>query len=264
MKAAPTSTTFRFWIWGFVFLFLLHAFAIFWFSDRTNVEPLWRKPSAFLYFAGDAEAQQRVQELAALRDPTLFALPHAHGFSGSAWLNFRPTALKLTNGLAPPEWLALPSDHAAESLNDYIATNQPSEDQLFASLRATKSPEVRIPDEPVFPKTTVRVEGALAARKLLHTPPLPPATNADVLRPTALTLSVNGNGVVETASVAGESGLKAADDQAVEAARLFEFEPLAIRNARERELAPPTVGRLVFTWNVIAPTNAAPATASAR
>jgi hypothetical protein len=259
MKAVERRSSFGFWIWGFVFIFLLHAFAIFWFSDRTTAEPLWQKPGAFFYVAGDAEAERRIGELASLRDPTLFALPHAHGFSGSGWLKLRPQVPTLTNWSEPPEWLVLSADQLGSSLNDYVATNRPSEAQLFASLRATKSPAVRIPDEPVFTKTVVRVEGELATRKLIHTPPLPSAERADVLRPTIVVVSVNGDGVVESVSVAAESGLKDADDQALKFARLFEFEPVAIRNARTRQMAAPTIGRLVFLWSVMAPTNAIPA-----
>ena len=34
MNAAEHKASPQFWIWGFVFLFLLHAFAIFWFAER--------------------------------------------------------------------------------------------------------------------------------------------------------------------------------------------------------------------------------------
>ena len=259
MKAAEHRSSFGFWIWGFVFLFLAHAFAIFWFSDRTNVEPLWQKPGAFFYVAGDPDAEKRIAEFTSLRDPTLFALPNAHGFSGGAWLNRQPEIPQPTNWSEPPESLALSADQLGGSLNDYVATNRPSEAQLFASLRAAKSPIVRIPDTPVFTNTTVRSEGELAARRLVRTPPLPSADQSDVLRPTVVVVSVNGNGMVETASVAGESGSRSADAQAIQLARRFEFEPLPIREARARQMASPTIGRLVFTWNIVPPTNAVPA-----
>ena len=129
-------------------------------------------------------------------------------------------------------------------------------------MRATKTLETRLPGEPVLTRTAVRVEGPLAARALLATPPLPGVPHIDVPRPTTIAVSVNGDGVVESASVAGESGLKMADTNAVELARRFEFAPLPMRGARARVAATPTLGPIVFTWLVVRPTNGSPATAS--
>ena len=262
MNAVERQTSRQFWIWGFVFLFLLHAFAVFWFADRREIKPLWQKPNAFLFLSGDSTMDRRVTELAVLQDPTLFAVPHPHGFSGGAWLNFRPQVPTLNDASAPPEWLSLPEEQLGGALNEYIATNRPSEGQLLALLRATKTAEVRIPNEPVITNTTIRVEGPLASRELISVPPLPSAVSADVLRTTVVTVAVNGDGVVETASVVGESGSKAADDQAAHVARLVEFKPAGLRDARARLMVQPTLGRLVFTWHVV--TNVSPTTASAR
>ena len=252
----------RFWIWGFVFLFLAQAAAVFRFSER-DTPAAWRPPSRpFFYLSLDADSDRRIAELTAGRDPTLFALPHARGFSGGAWLNFQPEIPRLSNWSAPPEWLALPLDQLGSSLHEYVATNRVAEEQLLSSLRAPKKVEVRIPDEPVITNTTVRVEGPLAARKLTGLPPLPSATNTDVLRRTIVAVSVNGDGVVETASLARESGSKEADERAVELARHFAFEPAAIRNARAREASSPTLGRLLFTWHVTLPVTASATAAS--
>jgi hypothetical protein len=264
MNAMERKTSPQFWIWGFVFLFLVHAFAIFWFAERRDAKPLWQKPSAFLYLSSEPAMDQRVRELAALQDPTLFALPHPHGFSGGAWLNFHPQIPTLNDTSAPPAWLALPLAQLGGALNDYALTNRPSEELLLASLRATKTVEVRIPDEPVITNTTLRIEGPLAARRLLSLPLLPSAAYTDVLRQTVVAVSVNGDGIVETASLAEECGLNTADARAVELARRVQFEPAAAREARARAAASPILGRLIFTWHIVLPTNAGPATASAR
>jgi TonB family protein len=165
---------------------------------------------------------------------------------------FQPEALKLSNWSAPPEWLALPTDQFGSSFNDYLATNRPSTEPLLAALRVTKTLEVRIPGEPVITNTILRVEGPLASRGLARVPPLPSAVHSDALRtPTVIAVSVNGDGVVETASIASGSGLPAADDRALRLARSFQFQPAPIRNVRERERAAPTLGRLIFTWHVV-------------
>ena len=262
MNPAPRPSK-KFWIWGVLLLFLIHGAAVFWFGKRSATEPTWQKPEPFLY-AGDAEVDLRLAEVIAYRDPTLFALPHPHGFSGGAWSGFQPEVLKLSNWSASPEWLVLSVDQLGDSLHDFVATNQPSVEPLLAALRATKTLETRLPGEPVLTRTAIRVEGPLAARALLGTPPLPAMPHTDVPRPTTVAVSVNGEGVVESASVAVESGLKLADTNAVELARQFEFAPLALRGARARVAATPTLGQIIFTWQVVRPTNVVTAGGNAR
>jgi len=255
MKTAERRWSWHVWFWGFAFLFLTHAVAVFWFAERRDVSPSWQKPAAFFHLSSDREMDRRMAETITLRDPTLFALPHAQGVSGRAWLNFQPQLPRLSNWFAPPEWLSLPIEQLGTSLEEYAATNRPSEEPLLASLRAAKTPEVRIPDEPIITRSSVHVEETSANRRLLSVPPLPSMTNSDVLSKTIVAVSVNGDGVVESAALARESGSKLADDRGVGLARALRFEPLAIRNTRLRETAPPTIVRVVFTWHV-PPTNA--------
>jgi TonB family protein len=261
MNPASEKSSRGFWVWGFLFLLLLHAFAIFWFGERRGVVPFAQKPAAFLFLSSDLATDRRLTESIALRDPTLFALPNARGFSGGAWLRLQPATPKLTNWAAPLEWLTWPADQLGNSLSDYLSTNRPSEETLLNSLRVTAPPEVRIPDVPVITHTLVSAQGPLARRKISRTPVLPSASGTDLLPQTTLAVSVNGDGAVRSAAVIGTSGSEAADDDAIDAAREFEFEPLPIRDARARELAPPTMGRLVFTWHIVLPTNATATTA---
>jgi TonB family protein len=258
----PERRTWQFWLWGFVFLFLAHALALLRFGEREAPIVTWEQPRPFFYYSLDKESDRQIAEHTLGRDPTLFALPNPHGFSGGAWLSFQPEAPKLTNGSAPPEWLALSMEQLGQSLDDYVATNSPSEKQLLASVRAARNIEIRTPDQPFLTRTLVKIEGPLASRKLVRVPALPSAMHSDVLPRTVITVSVRGDGVVEAASVSGESGLKAADEQAVEAARDFEFEPMPIRDALARAVAAPTIGRLVFTWHAV--TNSPSVTASTR
>lgn len=263
MKAKDRPRSWSFWIWGFVFLFLAHVLAVFWLADRRNISPLWPQPRAFLYLGGDAAQDQRMAELTSGRDPTLFALPHPESFSGGAWLKFQPERPKLTNGAAPPEWLPLPVAQLGTALDEYVATNRPSTGPLLASLRRRVNPEVRLPDEPVVARSTVQVEGRLQQRGLVFVPPLPDVPHPDVLANTVVTVSVNGDGRVESAALVREAGSKPAESNALALARSFEFSPLPIRDARVRAAAPPAIGRLVFTWRLVPPTHAAAAPVSA-
>jgi hypothetical protein len=63
---------------------------------------------------------------------------------------------------------------------------------------------------------------------------------------------VNGDGVVESAVLVTQCGLKAMDDEAVAAAKQLGFAPLPVPRA-EREAALPQRGRVVFTWHVEPP-----------
>lgn len=260
MKTTERRWSWHVWFWGFAFLFLTHAFAVFWFAERRDVAVSWQRPAAFFHLSAAREMDRPMSETITLRDPTLFALPHTRGVSGRAWLNFQPQLPRLSNWFAPPEWLPLPIEQFRTSLEEYAATNRPSEEPLLASLRAAKTPELRIPDEPIITRSSVQVEGTIASRRLLSIPPLPSMTNSDVLAKTIVAVSVNGDGVVESAALAKESGSKLADARGVGLARALRFEPLAIRNMRLREMAPPTILRVIFTWHV-PPTNALAAAA---
>lgn len=252
-----------FWIWGFVFLLLAHAAAVFRFGERKDPVRPAARPQPFLYAGAGDELTGRLVELAASRDPTLFALPHPRSFSGEAWLSFQPDVPKLTNWSAPREWLELPVNQLGGVLREHLATNRLTAMSLLAAMRAPGAVEVRLPGEPVATNTTVRVEGAVTSRGLVSLPALPAVSHHDVLRRTTVSVAVDGEGLVETAALSGESGSPAADARALELARQFQFRPLPLRNVREREMAPPTIGRLVFAWQVVPPTNGVPAAGGA-
>lgn len=252
-----------FWIWGCVFIFLIHAFAIFYFGEREKSEPPFQRPRPFLYLAGDSAVEELLTDVVALRDPMVFVRPHPEGFSGGAWMQFRTDPPKLTNWTAAPEWLPLPVANLGSTLAEYVATNRISDEPLLAALRAPRPVELRVPSEPLMTNTVARIEGPLETRVLAASPALPAVTHGDVLKNSGVSVTVNGEGLVESASLVAPSGSAAADVLAVELARAFAFKPLANRNARERESAPPTIGRIVFKWQVVPPTNATAATASA-
>jgi TonB family protein len=255
MKPVDSSWPRGAWFWGFIFLFLAHALAVFWLAERRQYKSSWQKPRAFLYLGGNHDYDRQLAQAAALRDPTLFALPHAQGFSGGAWRNFQPQFPALTNWSAQPEWLPLESARLGLALQEYVTTNRPSESRLLASLRATRLTEVRLADEPILTNSTLQVEGGVNTRRLISRPALPSVPLSDLPGRTIVAVSVNGDGTVESASVSRESASKWADQRALELAGLLEFEPLPIRNVRARRLAPPTVLRVIFAWHAVPPTN---------
>jgi TonB family protein len=255
MKAGGSSWSRGAWFWGFVFIFLAHALAVFWLAERREYKTSRTKPRAMFFLGGGPEYERRLAEASVLRDPTLITLPHENSFSGGAWLNFQPRPPVSTNGLAPPEWLTLDTDRLGGALQEYISTNRPSESRLLAALRATRSPEARLADDPILTNSIVQIENGLTLRGLVSRPELPSVPLAELPGRTIVAVTVNGDGRVESASVARESASKWADQRALELARRLEFEPLPIRNARARLSTPPTVLRVVFTWHAVNPTN---------
>lgn len=263
MNTVPSGRSRGFWFGGFLFLFLIHAFAIFVYGEREKALPPRKSIEPFLHIAGDAATDEQLAKLIGWRDPTLFALPHPQGFSGGAWLKFQPEIPARSNWTAPPEWLPLPVAQLGETLHEFVITNRRPEETLLAALRAPKTLEVRLPGEALARKTSARIEGPLAARKLTRAPSLPGIATADVLKNTVVSLAVNGEGAVESLSVSGASGSIEADERALDLARHFDFQPLALRDARARETAPPTLGRIVFHWQLSPPTNTVAATSLA-
>ena len=263
MKPVESSWSRGAWFWGFVFIFLAHALAVFWLAERREYKTSRTKPRAMFYLGGGPEYERWLGDASVLRDPTLFALPHEHGFSGGAWLNFQPQPQASTNGSAPPEWLTLDTARLGGALREYIATNRPSETRLLASLRATRSPEARIADDPILTNSTVQIEYGSSTRRLVSSPKLPSVPLAELPSNTVVCVTVNGDGQVESASIAHASASKWADQRAIELARRLEFDPLPIRNARARLTVSPTVLRVVFRWHAVPPTNGA-VTASIR
>jgi hypothetical protein len=249
----PERRSWQFWVWGFVFLFLAHAVAVLQFGERQMPPFMREQPRPFFFLSLDEASERRLAESTLGRDPTLFALPNPHGFSGGAWSRFRPEPPRLTNTPAAAEWLTLSINELGLSLNEFVATNRPSEDLLLASLRSAKGLDVRIPDEPIIKQTVFTLDGTLAARKLVSSPALPSVGYSEILPRTVVKVVVNGDGVVESASVSSErteSRFKAAEAKAVELARAFQFEPLPISDVTQRTLAAPTVGRISFIWHV--------------
>lgn len=252
-----------FWIGGLIFLFLLHAFAIFVYGEREKALPPRPLVEPFLHIGGDAATDEQIAKLTGWSDPTLFALPHPQGFSGGGWLKFQPEVPARSNWSAPPDWLPLPTPQLGETLHEFVQTNRRPEAALLAALRAPRTLEVRLPGEALQMKTSVRIAGPLGSRPLLRTPALPGIAHGDVLKNTVVSVAVNGEGVVESLSISGAPGPAGTDEVALELARQFEFQPLALRDARARETATPTPGRLVFTWQLLPPTNTLPAASAA-
>jgi len=139
----------------------------------------------------------------------------------------------------------------------FVQTNQPRVFTFAANVApALAEPATEGHGPTTAPPSTLRVEGALANRRLLNPPTLQPWPHPDLLTNSVVQVLVDGDGDVFSQVLLARSGKKEADDDALAVARSAQFEPVP-RNSRGPGLAPAlTWGTLVFEWQTLPPTNA--------
>ncbi len=231
------------WILSVALLFLLQIALIFWLSDYS--QPPIRKPAhaPTIQLADTASA-----ELLALSDPTLFALPHFRGFSGKAWLKAPSPPDRWFDWTEEPRWLPMP----AAELPRTISLGSPANLDAFevVSVSTPEPPSLIISAPAQFrQKSALKVDGALAGRKLTVSPNLPSWPFPDLLTNTVVGVMVNAEGLPRSETLLVRSGLVAADEYALKTARELRFEPLAA--AQSSRTVPDSVmtrGELIFQW----------------
>lgn len=182
-------------------------------------------------------------EIIALGDPTLFALPHAHDFSAKIWTKIPTPATPDFRWHDPPRWLPLDSKNLGTVLNNYLLTNAAA----LTPLQFKPEPEVDIPAvsvEAVFPtNSALQISGALAQRTLLSPIAVPTLALPDVIAPSRVQLLVLPDGTVFSA-VLLESCLYA--DASIKP------DQLALQLANAAQFAPADqlmFGEMIFKWH---------------
>lgn len=233
--------------WGYVALvFIAQVALIYWLSDRTPVRPRPPavSPSIHLLISGG-------EDLLALRDATLFALPHPQGFSGPAWLNFTPPDFRPADPPDPPRWLALQPAILGQTfqklLGRYLNTELPSPPPPLPELtRPALPPQSLGPD-----RSWLEVAGDLAGQGPLAPLALPPQPHGDWLTNTVVGVVVDGLGEPVTTTLLAGSGRTEADRLALDQARQARFQPLdpglTPLEARSRL----RWGQLIFHWQTV-------------
>lgn len=244
-------------------LFALHAGLLMWFGARGPIQPRPAAPAPQLRWAGAAVDELLVfsdrillaqRELLALTDPTLFAQSHAHGFSGAAWMRIPVPEYRAPAWSEPPRWLALDAPQLGANFRRYVQTNQPFLHAFAVQPEAQlAAPEIGATAPATAAPSALRVEGALASRRLLAQPKLPPWPHTDLLTNTVVQVLVNAEGKVVSPVLLGSSGLKAADEVALAVARAAQFNTLTAGAAPQPSAtaAPLMFGTLVFEWQTL-------------
>jgi hypothetical protein len=185
----------------------------------------------------------------------LLSRAHPNGFSGPAWLEVPapPEPGKFPETAAAPAWLAVAPDDLGATFREFMRAHSPA----FFTLRRWPLPAVTQPGiSPLHDAVTgsvVEVEGALAARGLLVMPELPSWPNSDLLAPSEVQVLVDARGNPVSALLLAGSGLKAADQAAVNLARSTQFgsDPAVLNTPPGSPGAGLVFGRLIFRWHTL-------------
>jgi TonB family protein len=224
-------------------IFLLQLACIFWLSDRKPARQRVAVKAPLLNLTANAP-----RDLLALRDPTLFALPHMESFSGAVWLKAPPVPSSSFNWKEPPRWLPVP----VQELGVSFASTLNATELLPRYVVAKTEPEVSTPDIPPLAanreRSTLRLDHGLARLKLSTPLQLPSWPNSEILTNTVLKLMVSAQGYPISFTVLSSSGYTPADKWALEQARKTRFEPIGSVTSTN-PTANLTWGEMIFEWH---------------
>jgi TonB family protein len=254
---APRRWPQRRWCIVVAFVFVLQLGLIFGLSDRKLTRPRRPKLQPALHVARGAAA-----DLLALSDPTLFALPHAQGFSGLAWLSIAEPPTNSFDWSQDPRWLPVSTQRLGATFDRAIASN------AFCSLVGPIRPEPLLTMAETGPaliiqtQSKLRLEDGLAGRTLIAPIELAPEQHTDLLTPTVVQVVVDAEGrLVSVPVLLSSSGSAHADNEALRLARTARFNSIAIGGpGKATGMTHLTWGRMIFDWQTLpkAATNAVP------
>jgi hypothetical protein len=226
------------------FVFAAHVAVVFLFGEKKPAVPRAVTNVPMLSLASEAD------ELLALNDPTLFALPHQRDFASAAWL--KPSEVKSPSfrWTEPPRWLPLSADDLGATFGRLMRTNHFASYPLDFRPALTLSAPV-LPVQPMLPQnSTMQIEGELARRQLSVQINLTNWPVAEVIAPSVVQVLVDMAGkVISTVLLPPGNGFTAtdqyndADQRALAIARTLRFTPSS-------DL---TIGRIIFNWHTVPP-----------
>jgi hypothetical protein len=257
----PLPWPLRRWISTAVGVFLAQVGLIWLLGERAKAPPSSLPFQTKIHLAADPWSLKQLSDLPTISDPTLFVLPNLHGFSGAAWLTFKPQEYPPANWTEDPRWLALNQKVLGTTFMEFVATNV-SAPLLIANQSMPPSiiSDVNVPNPPVPTQSLCRIEGDLARRPLLIPPQLPSWPSMDLLTNTVLQAAVDVEGYAFSTLLLVSCGLKEADQFAMDLVTAARFQPLAKEKRSRDEANQLTWGKIIFQWHSLPPlpTNGAP------
>jgi hypothetical protein len=231
------------WLAVIAIIFAAHVAIIFAFGEKKQIVPRPVTNVPALKLANDSD------ELPALNDPTLFALPHQRDFAPAARLKLPDAKPSSFRFMEPPHYLPAPdAENLGATFRQFMQTNN------FATRALDFKPppelgESVLPIEPApAQNSTMQMTGELAQRRLLNAVNLPSLPWNDVIAPSKVQVLVDAGGnVFSWVLLPPGNALEAAsradigETNAVQIARTLHF-------ALAKNL---TVGQIIFNWRTI-------------
>jgi TonB family protein len=228
------------WVLMALGLTALQAAAIFALSDRSTLQELARKPVPRVRVA-----TWDIGTL--LADPRLLALPTEHGFAGIGWRKASDPQYVAQDWTEPMPWLGQSETGLVRTLFAAEAAG------IGRGVTADKpSPQFAanaLPALPLAEQTVVRLDATGAHWEWAEPLVAPAISHSNILSETVVQVTADRSGQVFSAVVLKSSGLKAADQQAIELARTARFR-ITPGAADPEDWA---WARLVFQWRTLAP-----------
>ncbi len=250
MTSAPAQP--RFWLSGRCWAAIAFVFAV----QVALFQLTLNRPPAAVRNAGIAPvirmSYRQPREWFVLEDPTLFALPHEQGFSGSAWLQMPLFEFRPADWSEPARMLTLPVQELGERFESYVQTNRVP---AFPTI-VTREPKLSSPGTatrgPVIVHSTLSIDGDLARRRLLSRFTLPAWSAGDLLTNSVVQLLVDARGnTVSAVLLPPGSNSREADQRALQLAKAARFEAVPSPVTVKDPSAGLTVGRMVFQWETL-------------
>jgi hypothetical protein len=151
----------------------------------------------------DDDDNLRWLDAARFDDPTIFALGHHKGFSGSAWAGKTGTPPETLNWLGEPSFLGPSIDNLGGSF--VAAAGLSVDSDAFSSERRIPTIEVRTDAVSPFERTSrVIMSPNLQRRGLVFAPELPGIRSAESVRDSIVEIDVDSSGGVFSCRLANE------------------------------------------------------------
>jgi hypothetical protein len=231
-------------------IFVVQLGLIFWLGDTVPIRPRPAGPAFTLKLAGTNS-----DELLALNDPTLFALPHPQGSAGPVSERTPRPESHSFQWPEPTNPLLLAVGQLGTVFNRFIETNEFNSPQLPANPMPTLTPPYLPPPAGSAEQSTLRLEGDLAQRRLITPLSLRSWSNPDILTNSVVRIAVDAEGRSVSPTLLSGSGSREADEYALEVARAARFEPVW-RNPADSALKPAadlSLVRMIFRWHTLPP-----------
>lgn len=221
---------------------------LFLFAERASSNPRAKNRDELRVLLNPFSEEQLSQSLLA-SDPTLFVLPSPQGFSGAAWLAFKPREYQPLDWDESPRWLSANPGELGKTFIRFIQTNS-HYDKLKVANKLPPPLEMWMLVESVKStgrKSGLKIEGDIKTRLISSLPELPSWNHTEPLLDSVVQVAVNRAGDVVASRLVSSSGLSSANQKALEIVRTMRFRPL---NSEQAATAL-SWGTFIFQWQTL-------------